>query len=92
MKQVYRCEYCDYMGTEDEVREHEIKCYWNYDRKSCWTCKHRDPNSLMRFKCLLGTEIADGCLIEFCGKYERDDDRKHSKTSSNIFRGFFGGL
>lgn len=91
MKLVYRCEYCDHMGTEDEVREHEIKCYYNYDRRSCWTCKHRDPSNLMKFKCLLGTEIADGHLIEFCGKYERDG-KEHPKSCSDILRGLFGGL
>ncbi len=91
MKPVYRCEYCDHMGTEDEVQEHEIKCYRNYDRKSCWTCKHRDQNNYMKFKCMLGTEIADGCLIEFCRKYERDEER-FAGPYSNIFRGLFGGL
>jgi hypothetical protein len=79
------------MGIEDEVREHEVKCYYNYDRKSCWTCKHRDPNSMMQFKCLLGTEISKGHLIEFCGKYEWDE-KDMSKTPSDIFRGLFGGI
>jgi hypothetical protein len=46
----------------------------------------------MKFKCLLGTDIADGCLIEFCRKYERDGDKEHHKTGSDIFRGLFGGL
>lgn len=91
MKPVYRCEYCDHMGTEDEVRVHEEKCMYNYCRKSCWTCKHRDHSSATKFKCLLGTEIADGCLIEFCSKYENDGKGK-VKTVSDIFRGFFGGL
>lgn len=27
MKPVYRCEYCDHMGTEDEVRAHEKSVY-----------------------------------------------------------------
>ena len=91
MKPVYRCEYCDHMGTEDEVREHEIKCYYNYNRKSCWTCKHRDHSNLMMFKCLLGTEIPAGHMIEYCGKYE-NDGKGAPKTSSDIFRGLFGGL
>ena len=92
MKPVYRCEYCDHMGTEDEVREHEVKCYWNYDRKSCWTCKHRDRSIMTRFKCLLGTEIPAGKIYEFCGKYERNEDESYPKTSSDIFRGLFRGL
>ena len=92
MKPVYRCEYCDHMGTEDEVKEHEIKCYWNYDRKSCWTCKNRDRSCMTRFKCLLETEILEGHLIEFCSKYARDDNEVHFKSASDIFRGLFGGL
>ena len=91
MKPVYKCEYCTHMGIEDEVREHEIKCYYNYDRKSCWTCKHRDPKSLIRFECLLGTEIAEGRLIEFCGKYEYNG-KTEPKTAADIFGGLFGGL
>ena len=59
MKPVYKCEYCDKMGTKEEIKEHEEQCYYNYDRKSCWTCKHRDPKSLMRFKCLLEKEIPE---------------------------------
>ena len=91
MKQVYQCEYCDHMGTEDDVREHEIHCLYNYDRKSCRTCKHKDQNSIMRYKCLLGKEIEEGCLIESCNQYE-NDGRGTVKTASNIFRGLFGGL
>lgn len=91
MKPVYRCEYCNHMDTEDEVRAHEEKCMFNYDRKSCWTCKHRDPNSLMRFKCLLGNEIPAGKMIEFCGKYEWDE-KGHVNTAANIFTGLFGGI
>ena len=89
MKPVYRCEYCDHMGTEDEVRTHEEKCIWNYDRRSCWTCKHR--SGATKITCTLGTEIADGCLIEFCSKYE-NDGRSKMHTASDIFGKFFGGF
>ena len=41
MKPVFKCDYCDKMGTEEEIREHEEKCTENYDKKSCYTCKHR---------------------------------------------------
>lgn len=91
MKPVYRCEYCGHMGTEDEVREHEVNCYHNYDRRSCWTCKYRDNNSIMNFRCLLGTDIPDGKLVEFCRKYENDGKRT-TKTASDVLRGLFGGL
>ena len=92
MEPVYKCGYCSYMGTVEETSEHEMQCIYNYDRKSCWTCKHRDPNSLMKFKCLLGTDIPEGKIYEFCGQYEYDEDRKEPKTASNIFNSFFGGF
>jgi hypothetical protein len=79
------------MGTEEEMSTHEENCYWNYHKKSCRTCKHRDPKSLMQYKCLLGVEILENHLIEFCGKYEWNE-KDMSKTSVNdifgtIFRG-----
>ena len=37
MKAIYRCEYCDVTGTEEEIREHEEGCFKNYNKKSCLT-------------------------------------------------------
>ena len=37
MKPVFKCDYCQFMGTEEEVSEHEPKCFDNYDRRSCYT-------------------------------------------------------
>lgn len=90
MKPVYRCEYCDHMGTEDDVRKHEVKCIWNYDRKSCLTCKHKDTKSFVQYKCLLGTEIPDGCMIEFCGKYEWNEKYPTDSSVDGIFGRLFG--
>lgn len=89
MKPVYQCDYCDHIGTEDDVRKHEEQCMYNYNRKSCWTCKHKDRKTLMRFKCLLDVEIPENMLMEFCGKYEWDE-QKHDKTVPNLFGSFFG--
>ena len=91
MKPVYKCDYCDHMGTEDDVREHEIKCFYNYDRKSCYTCKHRDSISLVRYKCLLDIDIPEKHIIEFCGKYEQNE-KGQPKTADDIFSNFFGGF
>ena len=41
MKPVFKCDYCSKMGTEEEIREHEPKCFDNYDRRSCFTCIHK---------------------------------------------------
>jgi hypothetical protein len=45
----------------------------------------------MKFKCLCGTEIPDGKMFEFCGKYEWDE-KNHASNTDNFFRGLFGGL
>lgn len=70
MKPVFKCDYCDFMGTEPEVKKHEVECPENYTRRSCFTCKHRGYKGL-GFKCAKGREIPDGKMYEFCPKYER---------------------
>lgn len=37
MKQVWQCDYCDFTGSEEQVREHEENC------KSCINCNNRKP-------------------------------------------------
>ena len=71
MKPVFKCEYCDYIGIEKDVKEHEPKCTENYTRRSCYTCKHRGYTSLS-FTCACGREIPEGKIYEFCPKYERE--------------------
>lgn len=98
MKPVYKCDYCDYMNTEDKVREHEITCTENYDRKSCYTCVHKKiscrhniPEDKMTwiYNCEIGKEIPEGKIYEFCPQYERKE------TSDNplvdLFGDIFGG-
>ena len=74
MKPVFKCDYCSKMGTEDEIREHEPICMDNYDRRSCYTCGHKQLASQEKqwcYKCKLGKEIPDGKIFEFCPQYER---------------------
>lgn len=90
MKPVYRCEYCDHMGTEDEVRAHEEKCIENYNRRSCFTCKHKTWKSIHQYECDFGNEIPEGKIFEFCGQYEREE--KKDNPFANLFGAMFGGL
>lgn len=74
MKPVFKCDYCKFMGTEEEVKEHEPKCINNYDRKSCYTCVHKMMKSKDKqwcYECKLGKEITVGTIYEFCPQYER---------------------
>lgn len=86
MKPVFKCDYCSKMGTEEEIREHEPKCFDNYDRKSCYTCIHKMYKS-GNYECKAGKEIPEGNFFEFCESYERN--KKHP-LMSNLFGDLFG--
>lgn len=91
MKQLFRCEYCDKIGTEEEIREHEETCLWNHTKRTCYTCKHMET-LFPKVKCKLDdTKIPEGKYIERCACYERDD-KDHTKKTTNLFGGLFGGL
>lgn len=90
MKPVFKCDYCSKMGTEEEIREHEPKCMENYDRKSCHTCTHKKFNYIsdtkdITYECKIGKEVPNGCIIEFCPRYER-------KEIPNDLFGLFKGV
>lgn len=40
MKPAYKCEYCDKVSSEDVIREHEEKCLYNPENKTCYTCRN----------------------------------------------------
>lgn len=89
MKPVFKCDYCEFMGTEEKVREHEINCMYNYDRKSCHTCVHKRLGSKDRqwfYRCKAGKEIPEGKIFEFCTQYERKE------KSDNLLDGLFDDL
>lgn len=90
MQPVYKCEYCNYMDTEDKVKEHEVACFENYDRRSCFTCKHQSLKSVKQYQCACGKEIPEGKIFEFCGQYEREE--KSENPLGNIFGNLFGGI
>lgn len=88
MKPVFKCDYCKFMGTEEEVREHESICVYNYDKRSCHTCEHKkieSKNGKTVYKCKVGVDIPEGRMYEFCKSYER-------RPSSDYFTNFFKDL
>ena len=87
MKPVFKCDYCSKMGTEEEIKEHEPKCFDNYDRRSCFTCVHQTLKGC-NYECKVGVEIPEGKLIEFCNSYERKE--KVDNPLSGLFGNIFG--
>lgn len=70
MKPIYRCEYCDVTGTEEEILEHEEECVQNYNKKSCLTCKYCSTDGFRQVKCKNGKEIPEGKIVERCPMHE----------------------
>ena len=90
MKQVFRCDYCDFIGTKEEVEEHELKCIYNYDRRSCLTCKHAKYKNLSSYECDADMNVPEGSIYEFCKLYEGREKPKYKFNSKDLFGGFFG--
>lgn len=92
MKPIFRCEYCNFTGTEEEVSKHEEECFDNYTKRSCWTCQHRCFNGFTEIKCEIGKEIPSGKMMTFCPEYERKEKQDYGSSLNNIFGNMFGGL
>lgn len=94
MKSVFKCDYCKFMGTKEEVKEHELICSDNYDKRSCYTCQHRGRlsmiNNLVKYECGKGIDIPEGKIFEFCKSYERKEKSKN--PYSGFMTGLFGGF
>ena len=91
MKAIYRCDFCDKMGTAEEIMQHEESCVYNYNKRSCMTCKFAD-NKITKFNCTAGKEIPEGQMFTGCDKYEWDKV-DHTKTPGpSALTGLSGGL
>ena len=92
MKPVFKCDYCNFMGTELEVKKHEPKCTENYTRRNCWTCQYRCIQDLHHLKCDVGREIPEDSIIEFCPQYRRKEKADWNGKFNDIFSSMLGGL
>lgn len=90
MKPVFKCDYCQFMGTEEEVKKHEPECIDNYDKQSCYTCQYRGRlsmvDSLLKYECSNGIDVPAGKVYEFCKSYQRKE------KTGNPYADFMAGL
>ena len=60
MIQVWKCEYCDVIGSMEQIQLHEAEeCFHNPIHKFCWTCDHYQKerrNGNEWDECLIKTE------------------------------------
>lgn len=92
MKPLFRCEYCDKIGTEAEIIAHEDSCINNYNKRSCMTCLHAE-NKITRINCKCKKEIPEGKIYEHCGEYvwdQKDHTSRNPIPFNNLFGGAFG--
>ena len=80
---LFRCEYCNFTGKEKEVKEHEEKCLYKYNEKTCLTCKcktrivsAKEGNGL-RVLCSNGIEVPRNNVLAPCPAYEMEDQITH---------------
>lgn len=73
MKAVYRCDYCDKMGTEEEIKAHEEVCDHNVNNRGCMTCKRCQSDGIKRLTCTKGKEIPEGKQFLHCDDYEHGE-------------------
>ena len=90
MKQIFRCEYCDHIGTKENVLKHEEECIWNKNKRTCTTCKKCD-RGFLKYKCKDGNEIPDGKMFVNCDKYEWDEV-DHTTNRPVATNTMFGGM
>lgn len=80
MKPVFKCDYCDFVGTENEVTNHEPNCRENYNMKSCYTCKHNEKAEFVeggiKYICDKGKDIPVNNIYEFCDEYEKKEKKE----------------
>lgn len=90
MKPIFRCEYCDKIGVEEEILKHEAECIYNRTRRSCYTCKHAERSGL-NISCKWGREIPSKKYFQDCDCYEWDEV-DHATENPVATNSIFGGL
>lgn len=79
MKQLYKCDYCRYIGIEEELEKHEKVCIHNPAVKCCDNCKFAWEKDLVR----LMFKSNDGEVLE-CKYREYMANRESSSSVSTI--------
>lgn len=67
MREVFKCDYCNYIGTAEEVAEHEKVCLNNPDVKCCYNCQHAYRRSYVT------SGLTSPFVCSYCGDVTKSD-------------------
>ena len=87
---VYQCEHCKkfkrtpkiYFKSTD-MYYHEASCFYNTQRKTCFTCKHNNRHYNQKLDKYIGCDLGwiefetcvfVDCIVENCEKWELKED------------------
>lgn len=87
MKELYRCDYCDKIGTIEELTEHEPICENNPKKRNCGTCDNAKFINLNQFECKIhpDRDVPEGKEYINCSDHV---PRKPMKDIEDIFNMF----
>jgi len=95
----YKCDHCDKISERKAyIKQHEKKCYYNTETKSCATCKYlifgsiENPNKPGYFdeqfqSCRLGLDVRLRHLKTNCERHEVHPDYDDENENIEIFKG-----
>ena len=88
MKPLYKCDFCNMIGTEERIYAHEAICTDNPNRKSCQYCEHKKTsfNPKMIYTCDF-KDIPEGQQYINCDKFTLK--KMHDFSFDDIFGSFF---
>lgn len=90
MKPLYKCDWCDHIGTELEMRDHEATCVYNKNLRHCFTCG-LNSGAFGVVKCDKGVELPKGQYMRYCSLWEEKEQDPNSSETDNILKMFFRG-
>ena len=91
MKPLYKCDFCDMTGTEENVYIHEATCTDNPNRKSCQYCENKKTSfnsSKVIYTCDF-KNIPEGQQYINCDKFTLKIKKMNDFSVSGIFESFF---
>ena len=77
MKRVWKCDFCSRTDVlSEKIKEHELECSFNPERKTCYTCKYHGDDGYYGESCTFcktGLDVENGEHKGKCLGWETDN-------------------